>query len=116
MVKAVTFIGLQPLVAGARIHETDYDLMVRHHNIVEIFLERPWFMLSYGLVFMVVGVIIGYYLKMAIHKVELAKALSWARDVIGHREREITFVDDWDFSRRGTNRNASLMSRNGSNH
>jgi hypothetical protein len=41
-------------------------------------------MLSYALVVMVVGIIIiGHYLKMAIHKIELSKVLSWARKLIG---------------------------------
>ena len=95
MVKAVTSMALQPLVSSARLEEINYDLMVRHYTIAEFFLERPWFMLSFALVFMVMGIIIGYYLKMAIRKIELSKVLSWAMKVIGEKE-ELTFVDDWD--------------------
>jgi len=70
--------------------------MVRHYTIAEVFLERPWLMLSYALVVMVVGIIIiiiiiiiGHYLKMAIHKIELSKVLSWARKVIGVEETHL---------------------------
>ena len=65
----------------ARLDEINYDLMVRHYTIAEIFLERPWLMLSYALVVMVLGIIIiGHYLKMAIHKIELSKVLSWGKE------------------------------------
>ena len=83
------------MVTGARLEEINYDLMVRHYTIAEVFLERPWLMLSYALVVMVVGIIIiGHYLKMAIHKIELSKVLfqglwyenlDWARKAIAQQ-------------------------------
>ena len=94
MVKAVTIMALQPLVSGARLEEID-DLVVRHYTIAEFFLERPLFMVFYALVFMMVGIIIGYYIKEKIHKIQLSKVLSWAKGVISEK-KEITYVDDWD--------------------
>ena len=95
MVKAVTIMALQPLVSGARLEEINYDLMVRHYSIAEFFFERPWFMVSYALVFVSVGIISGYYIKVEIHKIQLSKVLSWAKRVIREKQ-EITYVDDWD--------------------
>ena len=68
MVKAVTIMALQPLASCARVDDINYGVMVQHLNLVEIFFEHPKFMLSYDLVFLVLGIFIGYNLQKAIHK------------------------------------------------
>ena len=76
MVKAVTLMALQPLMNGARSDEFDYQVMVKHYGIVKIFLKHPWFMLCYALVFMLVGIIFGYYLNVMIQKIDLSPSSS----------------------------------------
>ena len=45
-------------------------------------MEFPWFMLFYGLTFMVIGIFIGYYLKEAIHVLEMDKLLKWTTGIL----------------------------------
>ena len=95
MVKAVTIMALQPLVGASRADGIDYTVMVQHFELVEIFMEFPWFMLFYGLTFLVIGIFMGYYLKKVTHVFELNTVLKWATDVIGQKQ-ELRYVDEWD--------------------
>jgi hypothetical protein len=94
MVKAATIMALQPLVGASRADGIDYTVMVQHFELVEIFMEFPWFMLFYGLIFLVIGIFMGYYLKKATHVFELNTVLKWATEVIGQKQ-EMRYVDDW---------------------
>ena len=95
MVKAVTIMALQPLVGASRADGIDCTIMVQHFELVEVFMEFPWFMLFYGLTFLVIGIFMGYYLKKATHVFELNTVLKWATEVIGQKQ-EMRYVDGWD--------------------
>ena len=57
MVRAVTIMALQLLLGGSRTEglNYNYELMVRHYDLVKVFCEFPWFMLGFALFFMVIG-------------------------------------------------------------
>ena len=76
--------------------EISYAAGVKYYSTVELFWDFPRFLLCYALFFLIVGILIGYYLKVTVHKIELTKVLHWAADVIGEQKKDIQFVDDWD--------------------
>ena len=39
MVRAVAIMALQPMVGGSRIDNLNYEVLVHHYNLVEVFLE-----------------------------------------------------------------------------
>eukprot|EP00435_Cladocopium_sp_Y103_P006715 s4552_g2.t1 len=88
IVRAVTIVELQPMVSGYRNEEINYDMMVRHYSLVEIFLDFPWFMLSYALTFLAVGIFIGFFLKKWVHKIELTHVVNWAAETVAHEREE----------------------------
>ena len=96
MVRAVAIMALQPVVGGSRIDGLNYEVMVHHYNLVEVFLEFPWFMLTYALVFMVIGGLIGFYLQKSLHTFNLKQVLDWAKEVLGQNMKEMSYVEDWD--------------------
>ena len=96
LVKALTLLSLQPLVGGTRSEEVEYALMVKHYSYVELFMDYPGFMIGYALTFILVGIVIGYFLKKATHKWELSSVLQWAAAEIEENTKDIIYVDDWD--------------------
>ena len=97
LVKAMTLLALQPVASGARADELNYSIMVKHCGYIELFLEIPYFMLGYALVFFLVGMVAGYFVKNAIvYKIQLKQVLECATEQIGFHKREIGFIDDWD--------------------
>ena len=53
-------------------------------------------MFEYALTFILVGIVIGYFLKKATHKWELSSVLQWAAAEIEENTKDIIYVDDWD--------------------
>ena len=98
LVKAMTLLALQPVASGARVDELNYSILVKNFGYIELFLEIPsqYFMLGYALLFFLVGIVAGYFVKNAIYKIQLKQVVEWASEQIGFHKREIEFVDDWD--------------------
>ena len=96
LVKALTLLSLQPLVGGTRSEEVEYALMVKHCSYVVLFMDYPGFMFGYALTFILVGIVIGYFLKKATHKWELSSVHQWAAAEIEENTKDIIYVDDWD--------------------
>ena len=65
LVKAMTLLALQP-ASGARADELNYSIMVKNFGYIKLFLENPYFMLGYALMFFLMGLVAGYFVKNAI--------------------------------------------------
>ena len=68
LVKAMTLLALQPVASGARVDELNYSILVKNFGYIELFLEIPsqYFMLGYALMFFLMGLVAGYFVKNAI--------------------------------------------------
>jgi hypothetical protein len=80
------------------VDELNYSILVKKFGYIELLLEipSPYFMLGYALLFFLVGMVAGYFVKNAIYKIQLKQVVEWASEQIGFHKREIEFVDDWD--------------------
>ena len=66
LVKAMTLLALQPVASGARVDELNYSILVKNFGYIKLFLENPYFMLGYALMFFLMGMVAGYFVKNAI--------------------------------------------------
>ena len=62
----------------------------------DLFVYKPFFMVSYAMFFLIVGVFISYYFNKLIENNKISKILHWALEQIQLAKKDIQYVDDWD--------------------
>ena len=62
----------------------------------DLFVYKPFFMVSYAMFFLIVGVFINYYSNKLIENNKISKILHWALKQIQLAKKDIQYVDDWD--------------------
>eukprot|EP00435_Cladocopium_sp_Y103_P007755 s194_g2.t1 len=67
--------------------------MVKNYSYVEFFMDFPGFIFLYALMFVLLGLVLGYFLRKEVYKFH---SIKWAGEQIGYQQRDIAYVDDWD--------------------
>ena len=98
LVKALALLALQPTGAsGVREIESiklNQELMIRNFETVDLFLEKPTFMLVYCLIFFFVGVFVGWWFQQLHYYNKMEALVQWMMKRM--RFSRTQFVDDWD--------------------
>ena len=110
MVKVITFLAMQPMVAGMDINDindkTNAGFVEVKYTYFKIFYDFPAFMAAHAIFFVILGMCTGHHFtrrmigdNTAMHNTRMVQMTNWAiREVRRYRQRQhpIALVDGWD--------------------
>ena len=95
-VKLVTWMAMQPVVAGFEIQNAEVKLIEARSTYYEVFNVYPLFLVAYAVLFVFIGFVAGYYFNKFVYNERVRRIIEWARREIQRLHRRPLVVDDWD--------------------
>ncbi|CAL1135832.1 unnamed protein product [Cladocopium goreaui] len=98
MVKLMTLLAMQPMVDGFNAEMVELKVLEVKYVYLDFFMDNKVFVVFYTLVFVFIGVCIGYFIHKVVYIEKVVYMTQWSMRMLRrlHRRRELALVDDWD--------------------